>query len=94
MARQETNRLSSSQPDLKVLVALGVIHRILVVLLIAIAGFCLSGSLIPRLGDMIPRPVMMKANTALMILLCGASIILSEPRRALIAVRISRLLAG
>jgi diguanylate cyclase (GGDEF)-like protein len=36
----------------------------------------------------------MKANNALMILLCGVSIVLSEPRRTQTAVRISRLLAG
>jgi diguanylate cyclase (GGDEF)-like protein len=43
---------------------------------------------------MIPPRDMMKANTALMILLCGASVVLSEPRRTKKAVQISRLLAG
>jgi diguanylate cyclase (GGDEF)-like protein len=94
MAKQEIAPLSSSQPDLDVLAVLGVIHRVLVVLVIAIAAICLCGWLIPRLGDIIPRRDMMKANTAVMILLCGVSIVLSEPRRTQIAVQISRLLAG
>ena len=94
MATPEAVPVSSSQPDLGVLAVLGVIHRILIVPVIAIAGICLCGWLIPRLGDMIPRADLMKANTALMILLCGASIVLSEPRRTKAAVQIGRLLAG
>jgi diguanylate cyclase (GGDEF)-like protein len=94
MARHETVPLSSSQPDLDVLAVLGVIQRLLVVLVIVIAGICLCGWLIPRLGDMIPRAATMKANTALMVLLCGVSVVLSEPRRTETAVQISRLLAA
>jgi len=75
------------------LVVLSVIHRILVVLLIVIAGICLFGWFIPYLGDRLPKGNM-KANNAVMILLCGVSIILSEPQRSKVAVQFSRLLAG
>lgn len=94
MARHEIVPLSSSQPDLDVLAVLEVVQRILVVLVIAIAGICLCGWLLPQLGDMIPRAATMKANTSLMVLLCGVSVVLSEPRRTRISVQIGRLLAG
>jgi diguanylate cyclase (GGDEF)-like protein len=94
MARHQIVSLSSSQPDLDVLAVLGVMQRILVALVIAIAGICLCGWLIPEFGNMIPRAATMKANTSVMVLLCGVSIVLSEPRRTQIAVEVSRLLAG
>jgi diguanylate cyclase (GGDEF)-like protein len=94
MARHEIVPLSSNQPDLDVLAALGVVHRVLVVFVIAISGICLCGWLIPPLGDMIPRADTMKANTAVMVLLCGVSVVLSEPRRTRMELRFSRVFAG
>jgi diguanylate cyclase (GGDEF)-like protein len=94
MARLELVPLPSKQPDLDVHAPLGVIHRILVVLVIAIAGIFLCGWLIPAVGRIIPSQYMMKANTAVMIILCGVSVLLSETGRTKIAARIGRLLVG
>jgi diguanylate cyclase (GGDEF)-like protein len=93
MVRPEAVPLSSSRPDLRVLAVLGVIHRILVALVIAIGAIYLCGWLVPYVGHILPSGKM-KANSALLILLCGVSILLSEPQRSKISTQLSRLLAG
>jgi diguanylate cyclase (GGDEF)-like protein len=97
MARHDTVSLSSSQPDLGILAVLAVLHRILVILVIAIAGVCLSGWIVSPVGHLLPHFHFwgtMKANNAFMILLSAFSLVLSEPRRTKTAVKISGLLAG
>jgi diguanylate cyclase (GGDEF)-like protein len=93
MATHNAVSLSSSHPDLDVLAVLGVIHRILVVLVLGISAVYLCAWLVPYVGDALPQGKM-KANSALMILLCGLSALLSEPQRSRIAVQFSRLTAG
>src|ERR1700679_534608 len=95
MATPKTAPLSSNQPDLGILSALGVMHRVLLVLVTAFSGITLAGWLIHPLGRLLPFYwSLMKANVALMVFLSCLSITLSEPRRSKTAVRISRLLAG
>jgi len=99
MSRPKAAPLSSNQPDLGLLAALGVVNRILLVFVIADAGFCLSGWLVPPIEHFFQNIQyqiggIMKANNALMILLCGFSIALSGPRRGNIALHLSRLFAG
>jgi len=97
MARPPAPPLSSNQPDLEVLSALGVMHRALVALVATLATVSLCGWTIHSLNRLIPHfPFWgtMKPNSALLILLCALSAILSEPRRSKAAVRLSRLLAA
>jgi diguanylate cyclase (GGDEF)-like protein len=97
MARPQAARLSSNQPDFHVLRALGAIHRVLVVVVATIAAISLCRWTIPpvhRLLQYLPYWSIMKANTALLILLCAVSVTLSEPRRSTRALHVSRFLAG
>ena len=96
MARLEPAPLSSNQPDIRILAALGVMHRVLGFVVISLATISLCGWTIHPLRGPIPHfPFWgtMKANTAFLVLLCAVSITLSEPRRSKLAVRISQVLA-
>jgi diguanylate cyclase (GGDEF)-like protein len=95
MARSQPPALASNQPDLQVLATLGAIHRVLLAFVSVLATVTLAGWLIPPIGHILPPHwTMMKANTALLILLCALSIRFSEPRQSKGAVRISRVLAS
>jgi diguanylate cyclase (GGDEF)-like protein len=97
VSRPEASPLSSNRPDLHLLDAFAVLHRVLVSLVATVSAISLCGWLIPPLSRVLPHFQllgMMKVNNALTIFLCSASLILSEPRRPKIAVQLSRLLAG
>jgi len=94
MAKPEAP-LSSNQPDLSILTLLGIIHRTALGLLIVFAAVTFCGWVIVPLGRVLPTFWhAMKVNNALMTLLCGMSLALSEPRRTATAVRLSRLIAA
>jgi len=89
--------LSSNRPDPSVLAALGVMHRIFVIFILTVSAVSLCGWMIPDAGHYIPHVAVwgtMKANNALLVLLCGLSLCLSEPERSNRAVWWSRLIAG
>jgi diguanylate cyclase (GGDEF)-like protein len=72
-------------------------HRVLVFVVISLAAISLCGWTIHPLRGLIPHfPFWgtMKANNALMVLLCAVSITLSEPRRTKLAVKVSEVLAN
>jgi len=95
MTKTQTLPLSSNRPDLQVLAVLGAMHRVLLVLVTSFSAITLCGWLVPPVGRHLPLYwTLMKANSAFLILLCSLSIGLSEPRRSLRAVQLSRLLAG
>ncbi|HEY0306700.1 MAG TPA: hypothetical protein VGB94_00920, partial [Acidobacteriaceae bacterium] len=86
---------SSNQPDLRILAIIGQLQRIFLVLVIAVAGIVLCAWLIPAVGLHLPaRWSLMKANTAILILLSAASIILCHPRASANSILCSRLLGG
>ena len=95
MARIQPASLSSNQPDLRVLAVLGALHRVLLVLVTAVSAITLFGWLVPAVGSHLPQYwTLMKANSALLVLLCSLSVWLSEPRRSPRAVQLSRWFAG
>jgi diguanylate cyclase (GGDEF)-like protein len=94
MATPKEAPLSSNQPDLQVLAVLGAIHRVLLVLVTGFSAITLAGWVIPSIGRVLPHYwTLMKANNAFVVLLCGLSLGLSEPRRSKNAVRVSKWLA-
>jgi diguanylate cyclase (GGDEF)-like protein len=72
-------------------------HRIFVGFIVTVSAISLCGWMIPGVAPMLPHVSVwgtMKANNALMVLLCGLSLYLSEPGRTNPAVWWSRLLAA
>jgi diguanylate cyclase (GGDEF)-like protein len=86
--------LSSHEPDLRVLAVLGVIQQICVILIAVVASVILVAWLVPAVRPELPAGWnIMKANTAVMVLLCGLSIALNQPLRSARSVLASRLIA-
>jgi diguanylate cyclase (GGDEF)-like protein len=91
-----TAPISSNQPDLKILAVLGVVHRILlpgIILFSSITFLSWIFGPVDR-GSLPGFWHHMKVNNALMTLLCGVSIALTDPRRSQTAVTIGRVVAG
>lgn len=102
MKTLNTAGASSSRPDLKRLDRLLTVQSVCFVIAGAIATVILCGWLVPAIGAALPGGWrLMKANTALAVLLCIASLLLTQPERrkprvieGLICAGIVVLLAG
>jgi len=86
--------LASIQPDTRVRSALGRLQTVALTIVVIFSGVTLADWLIPRFGAILPNAFhLMRANTSLLIFLCGLSVTLSLPRRSKTALLAARLLA-
>jgi diguanylate cyclase (GGDEF)-like protein len=85
--------ISSSQPDFRVLHILSVLQRICLSLVAFLSAVTLWGWMIPAFGRLLPVAWdHMKANTALMALLCALGLFLSRTKASARSILISRIL--
>ena len=85
---------ASNQPDPKILRRLAIADRILLAIAAAIAAVVLCAWLVPAFGAVLPIGwSMMKANTALAVLLCAAGFVLTRPRHGAVLVAAGRACA-
>jgi diguanylate cyclase (GGDEF)-like protein len=83
---------ASSQPDPKILDRLFVVQNINYAISGVIASVVLIGWLVPPFGFVLPKGwVLMKANTALGMLLCIAGLILVQPKRGKVPLVLGRI---
>ena len=85
----------SIQPDESVRSTLASLQTASLAFVVAFAGLTLADWIIPSFGRLLPRALHgMRANTSLLALLCGLSIVLSLPRCSKYAVLVARFLGG
>jgi diguanylate cyclase (GGDEF)-like protein len=87
--------LSSNQPDVHILTVLSVVQRLCLIAIVAVAGTVLCAWLIPPMRVFLPADwALMKANMAVLALLCAWSIVLSQPRSSARTVLAGRALGA
>jgi len=87
--------LASIQPDKGVRFALGHLQTVSLTIVIVIGGITLADWVVPALGSILPDVFhRMRANTSLLVFLCGLSVTLSLPRRSKTSFLAARLLAA
>jgi diguanylate cyclase (GGDEF)-like protein len=92
---QEIRLQASTQLDPVLLGKLTWVHRVCFVIVALIAGATLVAWLVPSLGAVLPYGwALMKANTALAILLCGLGLSFSPPKQSSRMLLVSRILAA
>ena len=86
--------ISSNQPDPRILHILAVLQSYSLIVVTLLSAVTLAAWIVPPFGRLLPAAWdHMKANTALCAFLCALSLNLSKPRRSILAILISRLLA-
>ena len=86
---------ASIQPDERVRSTLAYLQTVSLAFIVIFGGLTLADWIIPSFGRVLPHTLHgMRANTSLLIFLCGLSIILSLPRRHKNAVLVARFLGG
>ena len=85
----------SSQPDLRLLERMAGMRVWLLAAAALIAGFVLLGWLVPRFGTLLPNAwALMKANSALCVLLCAGALALGETAATPVANRVAQSCAA